>query len=110
MKKLELLYEEDIIELRYFEDESNRYRSWKLPKTIISKLIPWWKDIKFRIKKFPVIDRGARHEFRMDVPKYIYIKEFTNDNNFCNGSWDIPIILIEALCDMERDGITEKMI
>jgi len=110
MKRLELLYEEDIIELRYFEDESNRYRSWKIPKTIIEKLIPWWNDAKFKIKKFPVIKKGKCYEFRMDVSKYLYIKEFKYGTNYCEGSWDIPVVLIESLCDMKIEGLTEKII
>lgn len=110
MKRLELIYNEDSIEMRYFEDESERYRSWKLSKSIINKLIPWWKSIKFKLKNFPVVQTGETHEFRIDTGKYMYIKEFMDKNNYCIGSWDIPIFLIESLSDMEKEGLTEKQV
>lgn len=110
MKRLELVYSEDIIEMRYFEDESNRYRSWKLSKSIVNELIPWWRTVKFKLKEFPIIKSEKFYEFRMDVAKYVYIKEFKTGNSFCKGSWDIPVALVEALSDMEREGLTEKTI
>jgi len=110
MKRLELIYTEYIIEMRYFEDETERYRSWRLSKSIVNRLIPWWKDVKFKLKEFPVIKSGKYYEFRMDNCKYLYIKEFGCDNNCCKGSWDIPVILIETLSDMEREGLSEKIV
>ena len=110
MKILELIYNDDNIEIRYFEDNIERYRSWELSKSIVNRLIPWWRDIKFKLDKFPVIKSGKYYEFRMDDCKYLYIKEFEIDYKYCKGSWDIPIVLIEALSDMEKEGLTEKII
>lgn len=110
MKRLELVYDEDIIELRYFEDDTNKYRSWRLSKSIVNELIPWWKSVKFKLKKFPIIKSEKFYEFRMDVCKYVYIKEFDADSHYCCGSWDIPVVLIEALSEMEKEGLTEKIV
>ena len=110
MKRVELIYEDEFIEIRYFEDDSNRYRSWKLSKYIVDKLIPWWEDTKFKIKDFPIIKKGECYEFKMVISKYLYIKEFKYNTNYCEGSWDIPIVLVEALSNMEKEKITEKII
>lgn len=109
MKRLELVYNKDNIEMKYFEDESKRYRSWILPEFIVSKLIPWWNDIKFKIKEFPVAKRGNFYEFKIEVGKYIDIREFKSES-YCIGSWSIPVVLIEALSEMEKEGLTRKNI
>jgi len=110
MKRLELIHDEERgVEIKYFEDESERYRSWKLPKFIIDKLIPWWDNTKFKIKEFPVVKKGIFYEFKIEVGKYMDIKEFKR-GNYCIGAWSIPVFIIEALSDMERDGITSKNI
>jgi hypothetical protein len=106
MNTLELVYDDNNIELRYFEN-SDRYRSWTLSKFIINELIPWWRDTKFNICKFPVIKIEKYYEFNMVCSRYIYIKEFDGNTN-CLGSWDIPIVVIEALSEMEKEGITKK--
>jgi len=110
MKRVELIYNCDNIEIRYFNNGDERYISWELSKSVISRLIPWWRTVKYNLKEFPIIVSKPFYEFRMDTCKYLYIKEFEGKNRNCRGSYDIPIVVIEALLDMEREGLTEKNI
>lgn len=108
MKRLELVHEGDDIELKYFEDETDRYRSWKLSKYLINSLIPWWNNIgkKTQSLRVPLIETTEFYEFKIYDFRKIYIKEFGK----CKRDYDIPIVLIEALSEMEKEGITSKKI
>lgn len=108
MKHLDIVYKDDMIELKYFEDDNEQYKSWRLSKYLINSLIPWWNNVgkKTRSLRVPLIETTEFYEFKIYDFRKVYIKEFGK----CKRDYDIPIVLIEALSEMEKEGLTSKNI
>ena len=88
-----------ILEVRYFDDyKDERYRSWKMPKTVAEELIFWWKRLKQnKGKEFPIKEKTKICEFSMNTEKYIEVREFNSLGSYKMIGWSLPKEVVEEL-------------
>ena len=88
-----------IIEIRYFDTpEDQRYRSWKLPVSIVNDLIAWRKKTgKQKDAAFPLNAITKVCEITMNTHKYIEIKSLDCKGRTNMTGWSLPACVVDDL-------------
>ena len=92
------------LEVRYFDDyKDSSYRSWRLPKGVVGKLIAWMKELKNNKNiNFPIKTKTKICEFSMQTEKYIGIREFDTLGRYKVVGWNLPKVAVEELIDWDE--------
>lgn len=102
--KVEFVNSSDgVLEMRYFDDcKDERYRSWKMPRTVAEELISWQKRLKqSKDEKFPIKEKAKICEFSMNTEKYIEVREFDSSGRYKMAGWSLPKEIVEELINWD---------
>jgi hypothetical protein len=97
--KIEIITNNGIIEIRYFDNpKDDLCRHWKLPEDIARDLISWWIELKKNEKIiFPKTLRSKKCEFAMHSDKCVDIKALDCCGRSAMTGWSLPVVVVERL-------------
>ncbi|MBU4305448.1 MAG: hypothetical protein KJ893_07510 [Candidatus Omnitrophica bacterium] len=102
--RVEFITHNGVIEVRYFDTpKDERYRSWRLPESLIGELITFRTMLKKHKKiAFPLQKRTKVCEFAMHTEKHIEIKSLDCRGRTNMTGWSLPNAVVEELIIWRR--------
>lgn len=87
------------LEIYYYEDESEKYRSWKMPLKIVREFVKWRPTIDATKDTLPIKAKKKDCEFEIVHDKWVYIKEVDENGYRETVGWDLPKVVQNAIIE-----------
>ena len=108
--KIEIIANNGIIEIRYFDNpKDDSYRHWKVPEDIAKDLMKWWLRLKKNGKiNFPKTLRSKKCEFAIHSDKCVDIKALDCRGRSTMTGWSLPVVVVERLIIWQNSKVKRQ--
>lgn len=106
--RLEFKAQNGLVEIRYFDTpKDERYRSWKLPASVVDSVIAWRQNINKQKSAFPLKERTKVCEITMNSDKSVEIKSLDSMGRTNMIGWNLPILAVDNLGEWRANSTTK---